>query len=250
MRSITRLFLFIGALALATLACNAPTAKPSNQSNDQNTNNSQSQNNAVPSATPTPQPATVTVSVATNCRTGPSPDYPLVILFNPGATAPIIGKYSTSSVNYWIISLPNNSATCWLWGAYATTQGDTSNLPVMTPPPPTVVQQSSSSNQSDNNNSGNNAVSAPSAPGNVKASTTCAGGRKDLITWNLVDNVDGYIVYKEGSKIAKLAKDDLGSSGSYQSLPGNIQPPITYGVAAYNSGGKSDMVTAKALGCP
>ena len=83
---------------------------------------------STPESTDTPSVTTVSVSVATNCRTGPDVAFPLVLVFQPGATAEVVGKYQAP--NYWIIKTPTND-TCWLWGEYATTQGDTNALPEM-----------------------------------------------------------------------------------------------------------------------
>ncbi len=93
------------------------------------------------SSTPilTPGVVQVYVSVPTNCRTGPSVDYPRVGGLQLDQVANVVGRNATG--DYWIIRNPSRaSETCWLWERYATVVGDTSALPVFTPPPlPTPV---------------------------------------------------------------------------------------------------------------
>ncbi len=234
---------------------------------------------AIPAASPTagaPAVPSVTVSVATNCRTGPNPNYPLVMLFQPGMTAQVVAKYTPS--NYWIINMPNGG-TCWLWGAYATVQGDVSGLAEATPPQLVMVQStlvptSSSSQGSPTQSPGSGlALSTvgpmvivstqivinpgilligPAAPTGVKAKTTCSGFRDDLITWNAVSNATGYILYASGKKLTQITSSQANCGGlcMYSRTPGNISSPITYGVAAYNSYGTSSTVNATAPGCP
>ncbi len=86
-------------------------------------------------ASPTSGAITVTVSQNTNCRTGPSQQFGDVFTLGIGQTAEVIGKDTFD--NYWIIKVPDGSGkTCWLWGRYATTNGDTAALAeVFTPTP-------------------------------------------------------------------------------------------------------------------
>jgi uncharacterized protein YraI len=77
-------------------------------------------------------PPPITVSTATNCRTGPSADYVVLLAFMPGQTATVIGKYTPT--NYWVIQTANGY-TCWLWGEYATIQGTTNLIPDIPAPP-------------------------------------------------------------------------------------------------------------------
>ena len=82
-----------------------------------------------------PSAPVVSVSLTTNCRTGPGEAYPFVLYFEPGQSARVIGRSSVD--NYWYIAHPAAAdGHCWLWGQYATVQGNAGNLPVLTPPPP------------------------------------------------------------------------------------------------------------------
>jgi predicted small secreted protein len=76
---------------------------------------------------------TVLLNESTNCRTGPSPYYPLVFTAQKNATLKIVSNTSVSK--YVIIANPDNPGqTCWLWTEYATVAGDLASLPVVTPP--------------------------------------------------------------------------------------------------------------------
>ena len=76
---------------------------------------------------------TVTVSVATNCRQGPGAAFKSIYGMPVGQVAKVVAKNSYSG--YWIIEIPGqNGQTCWLWGQYATINGDTAGLKdVVTP---------------------------------------------------------------------------------------------------------------------
>ena len=93
-----------------------------------------------PTITPTLPPPVpmVSVSVDTNCRTGPGVVYDYLTGLLVGEKAEVVGKYTSVSPTYWVIK--KGSITCWLYGQYATVEGDTSGLPEMVPPPsPTPV---------------------------------------------------------------------------------------------------------------
>ncbi len=185
-----------------------------------------------PSATPTASGVTLTVNTATNCRTGPDTAYPITMVVQPGSTMTVVGKYSS---NYWIITMPTGG-TCWLWGQYATTIGDTSTLPEMAaPPPPAVVQSSDntnsnsndsdSSDSSDSDNSNSNTlviplvpiILAPAAPTNLDITRQCVTLTKpeDLFpsfqqtttfTWtDASSNETGFNVYMDGSLLATVS---------------------------------------------
>jgi hypothetical protein len=88
--------------------------------------------------TPTPDIPRVYVSQNTNCRTGPGLVYGWLITMQQGNEPEAIAKDPLEE--YWYIRrLDQPNAFCWMWGKYATPQGDTASLPVYTPPPtPTV----------------------------------------------------------------------------------------------------------------
>ena len=84
----------------------------------------------------------VTVSVDTNCRTGPGANFGYLSALLVGEQAEVVGKYTFTNPGYWIIK--KGPVTCWLWGKYATVQGDTNALPEIAPPPSPTPSQTPS----------------------------------------------------------------------------------------------------------
>jgi len=85
-------------------------------------------------ATATPDLAKVYVSENTNCRTGPGAVYDWLTVLLSGEQAEVVAKDPDD--NFWYIRQPESpDSFCWLWGKYATPEGETENLPVYTPPP-------------------------------------------------------------------------------------------------------------------
>jgi hypothetical protein len=207
----------------------------------------------------------------TNCRTGPGPNYDLVLTFQPGATAEVVGKYTAS--NYWIIKTPIGG-TCWLWGAYATVQGNAAALAEMAPPAPPVAEAPTSVPNSGSNptavpttkpivvativkpiliNQGIIQLFAkPAAPSSLTVTTTCTynvfhiptSRTIDHLSWTAVSNATGYYVYENLSKIS-------GTTGTSINLTagGLTTGYISFGVAAYNSNGTSGTTNASSK-CP
>ena len=150
-------FLF-GIMIIIALACNFPSVTPAPTFDMDATLTSlaltlvgQDSTASLPTVTPTTIPSTptitstlppsipmVSVSVDTNCRTGPGVVYDYLTGLSVGEKAEVVGKYTSVTPTYWVIK--KGSITCWLYGQYATVEGDTSNLPEMVPPPsPTPV---------------------------------------------------------------------------------------------------------------
>lgn len=233
-----------------------------------------------PTSTATTSVTTVSVSTATNCRTGPDLNYGLVLVFQPGATAQVVGKYSPS--NYWIINTPTGG-TCWLWGAYATVQGDTNILSEMAAPPPPVAAaapttDSSNGDSGDGGNggdgdSGSNGDGNPSIgpilinPGVIglllkpampeifTATAKCTyitmlgnkimTAKKDTLSWSSVSSATGYKLYVNG-----IPMNDVGSGTTSASFDAFTLSSSSYGIAAYNANGDSSIKTIPAPKCP
>jgi hypothetical protein len=86
------------------------------------------------SVTPTQGAPMVSVSVDTNCRFGPGEVYEYQGALLVGEQAGIAGKLADES--FWYIENPDAPPPfCWVWGAYAQVQGDTSGVAILTPPP-------------------------------------------------------------------------------------------------------------------
>ena len=84
--------------------------------------------------TSTQEAPLLSVSANTHCRTGPGMNYdPKGVLF-VGQDAQVLAQSTIE--DYWYIRLPDKpDQPCWLSGAYATVEGDTSLLPSYTPVP-------------------------------------------------------------------------------------------------------------------
>jgi hypothetical protein len=273
MRPIIRLFAALLILSLGLLACNLPSNTSSTQPVDlsnaltsavqtvqaasQPAPTSVSASTALPAATPSTP--IVTVSSATNCRTGPDPSYPLVLTFQPGATAVVVGKYTPA--NYWVIQTPTGG-TCWLWGAYATVQGNADALAEMAPPTPAAVAVAPTSGSSSSPKPSPTPTSKslvlkpillnpgiikvltlpPAAPSKLTVSTTCTYNvfhiltvRTDKLSWTAVSNATGYYVFENGSK-----NPPGGTTGtSINLIATTTTGNVSFGVAAYNSWGAS-----------
>jgi len=83
--------------------------------------------------TPTPSTPVVQVDVDTNCRSGPGTVYERLGGLLVGEEAEVVGEWDAG--DYWIIPNPDGPGDCWLWGRYATVEGPTADLPLVTQPP-------------------------------------------------------------------------------------------------------------------
>ncbi len=280
MKSIIRVFAALIILSLGMLACNLPSntaTQPADLSNaltlavqtiqaaSQQAPTRMSANTALPATTPSTP--IVTVSSATNCRTGPDPSYSLVLTFQPGSTAVVVGKYTPS--NYWVIQTPTGG-TCWLWGAYASVQGNVDALAEMAPPTPAAVSVAPTTAPTSGSVPVPTATTKPlslpplkivnpiiitnilkpSAPSSLTITTTCTykifnilNVRTDKLSWPAVSNATGYDVYENGSKISSTTGTSINLIGA--TTTGNIP----FGVAAYNSFGTSGTTSASSH-CP
>ena len=150
----TRILLFISAIILASLACNAPTgvkrdtggeALPPTvtdtpEVSDGSDSSDVSDVSETPSLTPTitetptPEVARVYASENTNCRTGPNTAFTWLFTLQEGEEAEAVAKGPYGE--YWYIKQPDQPSTiCALWGKYATPSGPYEALPVWTPIP-------------------------------------------------------------------------------------------------------------------
>lgn len=89
-----------------------------------------------PSPTITSSPAIpiLSVSAPTNCRLGPKEIYESIAVAQVGSKYPLIGRNAT--YNSWVILLPDGR-TCWVWGGYASIEGNP-NVSEFPPPVGTV----------------------------------------------------------------------------------------------------------------
>ena len=209
-----------------------------------------------PENTPTPSVTTVSVSVATNCRTGPDTAFPLVMVFQPGATAEVVGKYLAPE--YWIIKTPTDE-TCWLWGEYATVEGNIDILPDMAAPAPPVVEVVPTEEGNDGNGGGVAltpmiVVLPPSAPANFNGTATCQfltinnqkiiQAKTDKLTWSAVNGATGYKFYVNG--VQEQGPWGLSTSIEVDAI---ALKSNNYGIAAFNDNGTSTIKTISAPSC-
>ena len=206
-----------------------------------------------PENTATPSVTTASVSIATNCRTGPDIVYSLIMVFQPGATAEVVGKYQAPE--YWIIKTPTNE-TCWLWGEYATVEGNTDILPEMAAPPPPVVEVVPTE-EGDGGGVGLTpqiVVLVPPAPKNFNGTATCQfltinnqkliQSKKDQLTWSAVDGATGYKFYVNG-----VQEQGPWGLATFIEVDAIALKSNNYGIAAYNANGTSSIKTISAPSC-
>lgn len=113
-----------------------PTKEPTSASTDKPLPETSATASQTPTASldPTPEQARVLLSENTNCRTGPGSVYELLSILYNGDESEAVAQDPTR--DFWYIRNPKAPpAFCWLWGKYATPEGDTASLPVFTPPP-------------------------------------------------------------------------------------------------------------------
>jgi hypothetical protein len=96
---------------------------------------------AIPATTQAPPatigPPTIQADVDTNCRMGPSKDYPRLGYLLVGQQSTVHGRNNDPGKPWWFIENPKKPGNyCWVWGETTRVQGDTSLLPIITPPPP------------------------------------------------------------------------------------------------------------------
>jgi hypothetical protein len=267
------------ALLLATLACNLPSTSPTDTPSPTGTPTSTETSTPSPSptATDTPlipisgvsSPPQVSVSVATNCRTGPSTKYDLIIALQPGQAAQVVGKYTPS--NYWIIKTPAGGI-CWLWGQYASITGDTSSLPEF-PVPPLPTSRFTSTPQFTTTSTGTPAPTdtptptstateaPPQGPANLTQSRTCNGGFRGVtpiwiedvsLSWqDIATNETGYRVSKNNSPLPDIPADSTTFQISLRYDQGTGGALFdNFGVVAFNNTGSSTMASIDVPRCP
>lgn len=172
-----------------------------------------------PNATPSNVPTTLTVDANTNCRSGPGPDYPVVIILVPGSTYQMIAR--TVDNTYWVVTEIGKSNQCWVASEYSNAFGDVTLLPVTTPSAPTSA-------------AGN--LQAPvgltyyfdcTAPPDIKV---------DLSWTDQSNNEAGFRVYRDGVPVANLPANTTFYTDIFI---GSTSVIYTYRVSAYNESGEA-----------
>jgi uncharacterized protein YgiM (DUF1202 family) len=244
MKSRSVLFAFCALLA-AALACNLPgtqaTPTPTATAEEDlaatitalavaledATSTSTAEASETPTITPTGTQSVpmVSVTTATNCRAGATTDFEILWALLPGDKTEVVGKYTP--LNYWLVKMPGGGQ-CWLWGQYATVEGDVASIPEVQPPatpvPPTATEEPTQ-------------APVPAAVSNLTTTVNCGVGPPPVLflggTLHWQDNADdedGFHVYRGDTLVATLGPN----VESYNYLPSG-----TYGVEAFNAYGAS-----------
>ncbi len=165
---------------------------------------------------PVPPTGTPLLSVhqPTNCRAGPGSSYDLLGSLYPNTSVPVVGK--DTDLNYWIVMNPDANGTCWVWGGYATVEGNTTALPAMVPsPPPAQPRISVPVDTVCRSGPGYQFTALGGLAANASANLT---GRLSNSTWWLIGNPNG-----PGN--CWLPGDLATINGNIQSLPVLDIPP-------------------------
>ena len=182
---------------------------------------------ATATASPVPVPPTLSVSSTTDCRSGPSDKYGLVITIRPGTIVTVVGKDVLD--HYWIIEVPGYSGSvCWLSGQYAQLSGDTADLPSPATPQPSMY--------------------VLSEPRNLRISCTSDDDHWTVVlSWtNTEPDQAGVRIFRNGAQIATLRR-----ARTYTDSPGHHrrQRSLTYGVQAFNGKWISGIVSTRLRRC-
>ena len=213
---------------------------------------------------------TVTVSVATNCRQGPGTAFANVYGMPVGQVAKVVAKNSYSG--YWIIEIPGqNGKTCWLWGQYATINGDTATLKDVVTPTSVATQKPTATKTAIASATSTSTATAtatattaavvtkPNAPVITSSSVVCTnlndGTYKYEVTLQWTDNSNN----ETGFEIALNPAANNGQTAAYglgPDITGFIHTAIfpsgtqfTSSVFAQNSAGNSSSSSATVV-CP
>lgn len=96
---------------------------------------------STPTASATPAVVWINVRIDTNCRLGPGKDYEMVGALLVGERTRVVQRSTVP--DYWVVDNPDNPGrTCYLWGGYATLEGDLGSLPLDIPPTATPIPAS------------------------------------------------------------------------------------------------------------
>lgn len=102
-----------------------------------------------PTQAPTTAPVTLTTNGNVHCRKGASTTFPSITIIPAGTVVEVIARNPGNDFFY-VRAAESETGACWIWGQYASLNGDSNTLPVFTPvptplptatntPPPTAV---------------------------------------------------------------------------------------------------------------
>ena len=256
-----RLLIISLTLPFAISACNLPSGGPTPTPDLPGTITAQALTLQAKTSIPPTETAIsgVEVSVTTdsNCRTGPSQAFDLILTAYPGQTFKVVGK--NTPTNYWIINNPAGG-TCWLWGRYAVLSGDTSTLPEY-PAPPEPAPESTKTPKPTKTPEPTATISKPSPPSGLNYVRTCeaimAGSIPKwfegvTLSWqDTADNEQGFGVYQNDLLVATQPKNSTGYYTSLNYNQGTGGPLFDkFAVEAYNITGSSARPAVDVPRCP
>ena len=158
--------------------------------------------------TPIPEQLTANISKNTNCRLGPKDVFTLIHIFLSGNEVDLLGKNQENT--FWYVQdQEGGEIECWIWKEYATTDGNTGDLPVFTPPPEPAPYMSFVLTYK--NTSGETTVVM-----NVRNTGNMA---LQSYTATFKDTVTSETIVVSGNKFGNAAKVSVGNIGVISSNP-------------------------------
>lgn len=195
---------------------------------------------ATATLSPTPSPPEIMVETDSRCRSGPGPVYATVGYVNEGDRLHPIGRDTDS--DWWWVERKGGLRPCWVWDGNVIAQGDTGDLPVMTPPTKPTFTPTPSVTPSPT------ATQAPpqSPTGLTIMERVCTPGLYRLtLTWtDQASNEDGFRLYRDGFLTAVL-----GSNVTDHIVYPPRGSPYTYSLEAFNESGSSPPAEVNEKGC-
>jgi hypothetical protein len=185
---------------------------------------------APPAATASPTiPVTATATIkptlhintdGAKCRSGAGPDFKEIASFASGTTVDMIAKDTQDG--YWFVKDPTSGSSCWVSVQDATPSGSFDLLPEITPPPV--------------------AAQPPGKPGMGSWNYNCDNtSLTTILAWTPASGeVNGYRVYREGTKIADLPASTTTYTETVDFTYGST---MTYAVEAFNEAGAGPQLT-------
>ncbi len=127
----------IAASTRAAMSQQTTKAPPSSSPSAPLVTATDSRNQTAVEKTPTAAQVWVEVRIDTNCRLGPGLAFEMVGALFVGERTIVLQRSSVP--DYWVVENPDRPGhTCYLWGKYATLEGDIGSLPLDIPPTATA----------------------------------------------------------------------------------------------------------------
>ncbi len=168
-------------------------------------------------------PPVATTVTGANCRSGPSPDYPVITSFVVGHSATVLGRNANSS--WWMIE--NAGGSCWIWDDVVELNPTTCQVAVQAAPPlpPTLTPTPTNTPVPVDNTPPDSPV--PQVPANGLL-LSCRS--RQTLAWTPVDDpsgIEGYYVEME----KEVTSGNWQDAGSWGPISGKqVEVPVDCGV--------------------